>query len=51
VNADLNTWLTTHNDGKIVFVFECVILSRKWTPNVTKWQITNPNNKSNDKIL
>jgi len=33
------------------FVFECVILSRKLTPNVTKWQVTNPNNKSNDKTV
>jgi len=29
-------------------VIECVILSRKSTPNVTKWRFTNPNNKSND---
>jgi len=34
---------TIHNGGKIswvVFVFECVILSKKFTRNVTKWQVT-----------
>jgi len=31
----------------IIFEYECIILSRKLTPNVTKQQVTKPN-KSND---
>jgi len=29
------------------FDASCVILSRKWSPNVTKWLFTNLNNNSN----
>ena len=49
-HRDLNTWYTIHNDGNmIVFEHECIILSTKLTPDITKWQVTKPNTKSNDK--
>jgi len=32
-------------DGSF-FVFECVILSKQFTRNVTKWQVTNTDNKN-----
>jgi len=35
----------------VTFDVSCVILSRKWSPNVTKWQFTNLNNNSNDKTV
>ncbi len=50
-HRDFNTWYTIHNDGNIlwiIFEYECVILSRQWTPDVTKSHVTKPNSKSND---
>jgi len=34
------------NTSFTVFVFECVILSKKFTRNITKWQVTNTDNKN-----
>jgi len=49
VNAKISILGTIHNGGNIwwvVFVFECVILNQKFTRNVTKWQVTNTDNKN-----
>jgi len=48
---DVNAKTSIDNTQWIVFVFERVILSRKFPQNATKWQVTNPDNKSNDKTV
>ncbi len=53
-HSDFNAWYTVHNDSDIlwfIFEYECVIVRRKLTPDVTKSQVTKPNNKSNDKTV